>query len=85
MARGPAQQAGLRGKGRIAVGADADFCVFAPDETQVVDAAALRHKNPLSAYDGSTLHGVVRSTWLHGIPIDIDDQPRGRLLRRGQA
>ena len=85
MARGPAQQAGLRGKGRIAVGADADFCVFAPDETQVVDAAALRHKNPLSAYDGSTLHGVVRSTWLHGIQIDIDEQPRGRLLGRGQA
>ncbi len=85
MAAGPAQQVGLTRKGRIAVGADADFCVFAPEETQVVDAARLEHKNPVSAYDGRTLHGVVRSTWLDGIQVDIDAEPRGRLLRRGQA
>ncbi|MDQ6716592.1 MAG: allantoinase AllB [Actinomycetota bacterium] len=85
MAEGPAHQTGLQRKGRIAVGADADFCIFAPDETFRVEAAALEHKNAVSAYDGATLRGVVRTTWLHGIPIDIDDQPRGRLLTRGHA
>lgn len=85
MAWGPARQAGLARKGRIAVGADADFCVFAPDEVQVVDASRLQHKNSVSAYDGHTVHGTVRSTWLGGAQIDIEAEPRGRLLRRGEA
>jgi len=82
MALGPAAQAGLDRKGRIAVGADADLAVFAPDDALVVDARALHHKNPVSAYDGQVLAGVVRETWLRGSPIDIDAPPRGRLLRR---
>ncbi len=85
MASAPADQTGLHRKGRIAVGADADFCVFAPDETIVVDAARLQHKNKVSAYDGLSLRGAVRSTWLRGIEIDIDEPPRGQLLSRGQA
>ena len=69
-------------KGEIAVGADADLCVFAPDEEFVVDVARLHHKNPVSAYAGRTLTGTVRRTWLRGVPIDLDAAPRGRLLRR---
>jgi allantoinase len=83
MAAAPAQRVGLARKGRIAVGADADLCVFAPDEQFVVDAARLRHRNPVTAYDGRRLHGVVRSTWLRGERVDPDGRPRGRLLRRG--
>ncbi|WP_106178869.1 allantoinase AllB [Prauserella shujinwangii] len=81
MAQAPAAQAGLRTKGRIAPGQDADFCVFAPDEAFVVDAAALRHRNPVSAYHGRPLAGVVRSTWLRGREV-TGDRPHGRLLRR---
>ena len=33
---------------------------------------------------GRTLTGAVRQTWLHGIPVDIEADPRGRLLTRGQ-
>jgi allantoinase len=84
MAEGPARQTGLADRGRIAVGAAADFAVFAPDEEFVVDVARLQHKNPVSAYAGRTLTGVVRQTWLHGIPVDLDAAPRGRLLTRGQ-
>ena len=34
---------------------------------------------------GRTLVGAVRSTWLRGRRIDIDAEPRGRLLTRGVA
>lgn len=84
MARHTADAVGLSRKGRIEVGADADLCVFAPEESFVVDVARLHHKNPVSAYAGRELTGVVRQTWLAGIPVDLDGEPRGRLLRRGQ-
>ena len=83
MATAPARRVGLAGKGEIAVGADADLCVFAPDEEWVVDAAALHHKNPVTPYAGRTLTGTVRATWLRGRRVDLSGPPRGRLLRRG--
>ncbi|MCU1537598.1 MAG: allantoinase [Humibacillus sp.] len=85
MATGPAALAGLPMKGSIAVGCDADLSAFAPDETFVVDPVALHHKNPVTAYAGRSLTGVVRRTWLRGIPIDVGAPPRGRLLGRGHA
>jgi allantoinase len=84
MAEGPARLVGLRRKGRIGVGYDADFCVFAPDEAFVVDPKRLHHKHPLTPYDGRPLRGVVRGTWLRGQELE-GDQPRGRLLTRGAA
>ena len=83
MAARPAEIAGVAGKGAIAPGFAADFCVFAPDETWVVDPTRLHHKNAVSAYAGRTLTGTVRETWLRGAPVDFADDPRGRLLRRG--
>jgi allantoinase len=85
MAEAPARQVGLDSKGRIALGLAADLAVFAPDEEFVVDASALAHRNPVSAYAGRPLTGAVRRTWLAGTPLDVDAQPRGRLLRRGDA
>ncbi|WP_436501395.1 allantoinase AllB [Actinokineospora sp. HUAS TT18] len=82
MASGPAELVGLRHKGHIAPGFDADFAVFAPDEEFTVDAAALHHRNPVTAYHGTTLRGVVRQTWLRGAPVG---EPRGALLERGIA
>ncbi|SDS19096.1 allantoinase AllB [Jiangella sp. DSM 45060] len=82
MATAPADRVGLRHKGRIAPGADADLVRFAPDEEFVVDVAALLHRNPISAYAGRRLTGVVRETWLRGRPVA--GTPRGRLLRRGE-
>jgi len=83
MAAGPADRAGLRHKGRIAVGNDADFCVLAPEETFVVDPSRLAHRSPVTPYAGRELAGVVRGTWLDGRPVDTDGPPLGRLLRRG--
>jgi allantoinase len=89
MSEHPAAQAGLRRKGGIAVGKDADFTVFAPDESMVVDPARLHHKNAVTPYAGRTLTGRVRSTWLRGTDISADVESNGdrhgRLLRRGEA
>jgi allantoinase len=84
MSTGPADFAGLETKGRIAVGAAADLASFAPDATFTVHAAELLHKNPVSAYDGRELRGVVRQTWLAGHPVSVsaDAAARGRLLVR---
>jgi allantoinase len=84
MAEGPARLVGLRHKGRIEVGYDADLCVFAPDEAFVVDPKRLHHKHPITPYDGRALLGVVHRTWLRGEEL-AGDQPRGRLLTRGGA
>jgi allantoinase len=78
MAQRPAEVAGVRGKGRIAVGYDADLVAFAPDERFVVDPARLHHRHPVTPYAGRRLYGVVHRTWLRGAPVT--DEPRGRLL-----
>ncbi len=86
MSTAPADRVGLTRKGRIAVGADADLAVLAPEESFVVDVARLHHKNQVSAYAGRTLQGVVRRTFLAGREVDPDSgEPRGRLLARGHA
>jgi allantoinase len=82
MARRPATLAGLAGKGRIAVGGDADLTVFAPDASFVV--GPLHHRNPLTPYTGRELNGVVRATWLRGTKITDGAPLRGRLLSRGE-
>ncbi len=87
MAKGPAEIVGLPGKGSLQVGGDADVVVFAPDDSFVVDPAALHHKNSLTPYAGRRLQGVVRQTWLRGQQVAdrgaVFDPPTGRLLTRG--
>ncbi len=80
MSRGPATLAGLSSKGAIAAGFDADFAVFAPDETWVVDPARLLHRHPVTPYASATLRGVVHETWLRG--ERADGVAHGRLLTR---
>jgi allantoinase len=80
MAARPADIAGVAGKGRIAVGYDADLVAFAPDEQFTVDASALHHRHAVTPYDGVRLYGVVRQTWLRGTPVG--EAPHGVLLSR---
>jgi len=81
MSTRPAQLAGLRGKGRIEVGFDADFCIFAPDQWFTVDPTRLHHRHAVTPYAGRTLTGTVSASILGGKLIDLA-RPRGELLRR---
>jgi allantoinase len=84
MSRSTADFAGLESKGRIAVGADADLVAFAPADSFVVHADELLHKNPVSAFDGRELRGVVRRAWIGGehVSTAADAAPLGKLLVR---
>jgi allantoinase len=82
MSAKPAALARLNNKGQLALGYDADFSVFAPDEAFVVDVSKLKHKNPITPYDGKALSGVVRRTYLRGSVVD-GQTPGGKLIRRG--
>ncbi|THG30949.1 allantoinase AllB [Naasia lichenicola] len=83
MSTATAAFAGLDGKGAIVEGGRADVVVFAPEAPLHVDAAKLLHRNPVSAYDGKDLRGVVRSTYLAGRIVDpTSDAHPGRLLSR---
>ncbi|MDE9364139.1 allantoinase AllB [Luteipulveratus sp. YIM 133132] len=84
MSERPAALVGLESKGAIAVGRHADLVAFAPEESFVVEAARLEHKNKVTAYEGITLTGVARRTWLRGV-LATTERPLGRLLRRGDS
>jgi allantoinase len=68
----PAKLVGLHNKGTIAAGKDADLVVFDPTARFTVDAAALHHRYKITPYDGETLQGIVRQTYLRGTLIYDD-------------
>jgi allantoinase len=85
MSAAPAALAGLPAKGAIEPGRDADLVAFDPDETFIVDGSALRHRHPVTPYNGQKLTGSVRRVWLRGKEVNTEEEPTGRLLTRGAA
>jgi allantoinase len=84
MSASPARLAGLATKGAIAAGCDADLIAFAPDEDFVVEPDRLLTRHKLTPYAGAELTGVVRRTWLRGLPVS-PARPTGRLLTPANA
>ena len=77
---GPARLARLPQKGRIAIGNDADFVVWSPDEAFVVDPSIIEHRHKITPYAGETLRGVVKETWLRGERVDSGTR-RGEWIK----
>ncbi|KAJ6106255.1 hypothetical protein N7512_009772 [Penicillium capsulatum] len=82
-----AAQVGLQTrKGDLAVGYDADICVFDDSAEWTVEPSTMLFRNKCSPYQGRTLRGMVRETWLRGERIfsrehDFADKtPAGKLL-----
>jgi allantoinase len=82
----PARRFGLRTKGDLAPGFDADIVLVDPDRTFSVRAADSQSAQGYTPFEGLQLHGEVMSTYLRGELIydegSIVGQPRGRYLKR---
>ncbi|KAJ5693053.1 hypothetical protein N7462_002476 [Penicillium macrosclerotiorum] len=82
-----AAQVGLQSrKGDLRVGFDADICVFDDSAEWVVEPSTMLFRNKCSPYQGRTLRGMVRETWLRGERVFTRDAgfdnktPAGKLL-----
>jgi allantoinase len=80
-----ARRFGLRNKGEIAVGYDADLALVDFAAIQTISPEMLHQRNRISPYIGRSLQGVVRSTIRRGKIIYRDGaiaaQTHGRLVR----
>jgi allantoinase len=89
MAQAPAEFAGLASiKGQIAVGMDADFCVFDATASYQISTEQIKYKHKISPYVGRTVQGVVQATYVRGQLVYQADkfspQPFGKPLLKGQ-
>jgi allantoinase len=81
----PAGLVGLSNKkGAIAVGFDADFVIWNPEQEFTVDGNSLHHRHKLTPYNDRVLRGLVEKTFLRGRKIydggEFVTGPHGRLL-----
>lgn len=66
MSYNTAQFARLHDRGEIAPGKRADMAIIRPGERFTVDASTLKSRNPISAFDGMVLNGVIARTFVSG-------------------
>jgi allantoinase len=86
--RNTAKQVGLETrKGDIAVGMDGDIAVFDPTASFTVEPSTMLFRNKCSPYEGKTLKGVVKETWVRGKRVYTRELgfnekigPNGKLL-----
>jgi allantoinase len=87
MSHAPAYMVNLRAtKGAIEPGLDADLVIFDPNQSFTVRGQDLFHRHKLTPYEGHTLKGKVKATYLRGQKIydgqNIIGPPTGQILLR---
>ncbi|HRF79022.1 MAG TPA: allantoinase AllB [Flavobacteriales bacterium] len=65
----PADFLGLKTKGRIAPGCDADLVIWDPEASFVVREEMIQHRHKLTPYAGRELHGVAERTVVKGTTV----------------
>lgn len=78
LAATPARLFGLRSKGAIEVGKDADLVLFDPAASRTIRAADLHHTSDYTPYEGFEVKGAVRSTIVRGSFVVRDSAFVGR-------
>jgi dihydropyrimidinase len=87
LATAPARIAGLRGKGELAVGSDADIVIFDPELTRTIRASEMHSACDYDPYEGWEVTGWPALTMLRGRTAYADGEivaklGAGRLIRR---
>lgn len=82
---GPARIFGIAGKGRIAVGYDADFTVVDLKAQRTITDSWIRSRSAWTPYDGVEVTGWPIATIVRGMPVMREDEllemPRGAPVR----
>lgn len=83
----PARLFGLKQKGTLAVGSDADIVIFDPNETHILSATTHHMNVDYSAYEGFELTGKVKKVLLRGkLAVDGNEcllgKGEGRFVKR---
>jgi allantoinase len=82
---GVAERFGITGKGRIAIGFDADFSLIDLSDCYQLTTDMLLDRHKVSPYVGRTFHGVLNRTIVRGHTVILDGQPvrtfRGRFIK----
>ncbi|KAH8647280.1 putative allantoinase Dal1 [Xylariales sp. PMI_506] len=77
-----ALQVGLeRSKGYIRAGWDADLCIFDDEDSWIVKPSTLLFRNKVSPYQGRTMKGRVRETWVRGRQVYVHGSANGGFVR----
>jgi len=90
LATTPARRFGLRRKGSIEVGKDADLVLFGPTARRAIRAVDLHHTSDYTPYEGLEVSGEVRSVFVRGRAIVRDrafvgERSYGRFVEREGA
>lgn len=77
LCRKPADFVGLKQKGRIARGCDADLVIWDEAQSFIVRPEILEHRHPVTPYVDRRLQGIVKKTYLRGRPVYEDGKFSG--------
>jgi dihydropyrimidinase len=90
LATTPARRFGLRRKGALEVGKDADLVLFDPTARRTIRVADLHHTSDYTPYEGFEVAGGVKSVFVRGRAVVRDgafvgDRGYGRFVEREGA
>lgn len=89
MAENAACHFGLKGKGKIEVGYDADLVIFDPKKRWEITEESLYYLNPISAFSGLSGHGLPETVLVRGEKVydngRFSMEKHGKLIRLKNA